>query len=419
MSIKQQTPKIRFTGFSEGWVERELGEIAQFSKGSGYSKADLRVEGSPIILYGRLYTKYQTVIDKVDTFVDEKINSIKSQGNEIIVPASGETAEDIARASAVTQKDIILGGDLNIVRLNDSYSPTFIALKISYGNSKLELAKKAQGKSVVHVRNSDLQSLLLNLPSLQEQTAIGNLFQNIDQTIALQRRKHEQTQTLKKSLLSKMFPKKGQKQPEIRLKGFSGNWVESKFFDNIESIIDFRGRTPKKIGLEWSEKGYLALSALNVKNGYIDFNLDKHFGNEELYQKWMGGKELVAGQVLFTTEAPMGNVAQVPDNKGYILSQRTIAFNIRKDLLTDDFLAILLKSPVTFSMLESMSSGGTAKGVSQKSLANLQVVTPQQLEEQTAIGQFFKQLDDTLSLQAKQLKTLENLKQALLAKMFV
>ena len=73
MISKQQAPQIRFIGFSDDWVQRELGHIAQFSKGSGYSKADLRVEGSPIILYGRLYTKYQTVIDKVDTFVDEKV----------------------------------------------------------------------------------------------------------------------------------------------------------------------------------------------------------------------------------------------------------------------------------------------------------------------------------------------------------
>lgn len=69
--------------------------------------------------------------------------------------------------------------------------------------------------------------------------------------------------------------------------------------------------------MDWSESGYLALSALNVKDGYIDFSQDVHYGNQELYDKWMSGKELHRGQVLFTTEAPMGNVAQVPDNKGY------------------------------------------------------------------------------------------------------
>ena len=110
------------------------------------------------------------------------------------------------------------------------------------------------------------------------------------------------------------------KKPEIRFKGFSEEWEERKLLDNIEKIIDFRGRTPKKLGLDWSETGYLALSALNVKNGYIDPLVDAHYGNQELYDKWMKGNELHKNQVLFTTEAPMGNVAQIPDEKQYILS---------------------------------------------------------------------------------------------------
>ncbi len=206
--------------------------------------------------------------------------------------------------------------------------------------------------------------------------------------------------------------------PKIRFKGFSEDWSNLQFFETLDSIIDFRGRTPKKIGLEWSKKGYVALSALNVKNGYIDFSLDNHFGDEELYQKWMGGKELVAGQVLFTTEAPMGNVAQVPDNQGYILSQRTIAFNVKSSVIKNDFLAVLLKSPATFNRLESMTSGGTAKGVSQKSMAKLEVDIPSNLQEQTVIGNLFQNVDQTISLQRRKHKQMQTLKQSLLAKMF-
>ena len=89
-------------------------DIADYSKGNGYSKSDLTENGTPIILYGRLYTKYQFAIDEVDTFATPKDGSIYSQGNEVIIPASGETAEDIARASAVEKSGILLGGDLNI-----------------------------------------------------------------------------------------------------------------------------------------------------------------------------------------------------------------------------------------------------------------------------------------------------------------
>lgn len=209
-----------------------------------------------------------------------------------------------------------------------------------------------------------------------------------------------------------------QQTPQIRFTGFSENWSNLQFFETLDSIVDFRGRTPKKIGLEWCDKGYVALSALNVKNGYIDFSLDNHFGDEELYQKWMGGKELVTGQVLFTTEAPMGNVAQVPDNKGYILSQRTIAFNAKSTVIKNDFLAVLLRSPATFNRLDSMTSGGTAKGVSQKSMAKLEVDIPSDLQEQTAIGNFFQNIDQTIALQRRKYEQTQTLKKSLLSKMF-
>ena len=96
------------------WEQRKLGELVQFSKGAGYSKGDLKESGTPIILYGRLYTKYETVIADVDTFADAKNGSVYSRGGEVIVPASGETAEDISIASVVEKQGILLGGDLNM-----------------------------------------------------------------------------------------------------------------------------------------------------------------------------------------------------------------------------------------------------------------------------------------------------------------
>ena len=150
--------------------------------------------------------------------------------------------------------------------------------------------------------------------------------------------------------------------------------------------------------MDWSENGYLALSALNVKDGYIDFTQDVHYGNQKLYDKWMSGNELHKGQVLFTTEAPMGNVAQVPDNKRYILSQRTIAFSVTSNLITENFLAIILRSPNVVSTLTALSSGGTAKGVSQKSLSTVEITIPADLEEQERLASTFLKLDNLITL---------------------
>ncbi|HFH9839840.1 TPA: restriction endonuclease subunit S [Streptococcus suis] len=204
----ERVPKRRFPGFTDDWELRKLGEVANFSKGNGYSKKDLVEEGSPIILYGRLYTRYETVISEIDTFVldeENRSNTVFSEGGEVLVPASGESALDIARASVVSEKGIVLGGDLNIIRLISEISPIFLALTISNGKTQKELSKRAQGKSVVHLHNSDLKEVEFMVPSLPEQKAIGTFFSTLDQQITLHQRKLEKLKNLKKALLNELF----------------------------------------------------------------------------------------------------------------------------------------------------------------------------------------------------------------------
>jgi len=198
-------PEVRFPGFTDAWEQRRLGELAEFSKGSGYTKNDLTEGGSPIVLYGRLYTKYETVINDVDTFVEMKENSVVSEGNEVVVPASGETAEDISRASVIGKSGLILGGDLNIIKSNQEIEPIFLALTISNGTQQKEMSKCAQGKSVVHLHNSDLKQVNLLYPKLEEQQRIGKLFVEIDHLITIHQRKLKHLQEQKKALLQQMF----------------------------------------------------------------------------------------------------------------------------------------------------------------------------------------------------------------------
>lgn len=178
-------PEIRFEGFADDWEQRKLNDVAKFSKGNGYSKGDLIEAGTPIILYGRLYTKYETTISDVDTFVVAKDGSVYSKGGEVIVPASGETAEDIARAATVDKPGILLGGDLNVVMPNEEINSAFLAISISNGSSQRELAKKAQGKSVVHIHNEEIRNLVVPFPTKAEQNKIVDYFANLDSLITL------------------------------------------------------------------------------------------------------------------------------------------------------------------------------------------------------------------------------------------
>ena len=203
----QTVPEIRLDGFEGEWEVQTLKELASFSKGNGYTKNDLVNFGKEIILYGRLYTNYQTVISKVNTFVTTvKANTVISKGGEVIVPSSGESAEDISRASVVEKSGIILGGDLNIIYPDrNKVNSIFLALTISNGSQQKELIKREQGKSVVHLRNNDLEKVVLNYPSIEEQQAISSYFSNFDNLINSHQEKISQLETLKKKLLQDMF----------------------------------------------------------------------------------------------------------------------------------------------------------------------------------------------------------------------
>ena len=203
----QTVPEIRLGGFEGKWEVQTLKELASFSKGNGYTKNDLVNSGKEIILYGRLYTNYQTVISQVNTFVTTvKANAVISKGGEVIVPASGESAEDISRASVVEKSGVILGGDLNIIYPDENkVDSIFLALTISNGSQQKELIKRAQGKSVVHLRNNDLEKVILHYPSMAEQRAIGSYFSNLDNLINSHQEKISQLETLKKKLLQDMF----------------------------------------------------------------------------------------------------------------------------------------------------------------------------------------------------------------------
>ena len=203
----EKVPEIRFQGFEGDWEQRKLDDVAQFSKGNGYSKGDLVESGTPIILYGRLYTKYEILISDVDTFVEARDGSVYSKGGEVIVPASGETAEDIARAATVENAGVLLGGDLNVITPNEDINSEFLALSISNGASQRELAKKAQGKSVVHIHNEEIKNLVIPFPSIGEQEKIAKHFSNLDNLITLHQHKSAELQEIKNYMLQNMFPK--------------------------------------------------------------------------------------------------------------------------------------------------------------------------------------------------------------------
>ena len=236
----EKNPEIRFEGFTDAWEQRKLDTVAKFSKGSGYSKGDLIETGTPIILYGRLYTKYETSISDVDTYVEAKEGSVYSKGGEVIVPASGETAEDIARAATVDKSGILLGGDLNVVMPNEDINSAFLAISISNGNSQRELAKKAQGKSVVHIHNEEIRNLIVPFPIKAEQNRIVDYFSTLDHLITLHQRKCCELKKLKQYMENHMFVNQSTKCDRNIATNHKKLQERTKEMGELESVIEQR-----------------------------------------------------------------------------------------------------------------------------------------------------------------------------------
>ena len=360
------------------WEQRKVGDIAEFSKGVGYSKGDLRETGTPIILYGRLYTNYQFFLSEIYTFATPKDGSVYSKGNEVIIPASGETAEDIARASAVEKSGILLGGDLNVLRPFKFINPLFLSLTISNGEPHKNLAKRAQGKSVVHIHNSDIQDVSILFPSRLEQDRIVSVFRKLDNLITLHQRKLDRLKNIKKSMLDKMFPKDGEVVPEIRFKGFTDAWEQRKLGEICQVTM---GQSPD--GTTYSEVplGYILVQGnADLNNGWV------------CPRTWTTQKTKTAekGDLILSVRAPAGAVGKTSYN---VVIGRGVA-----GIKGNEFIYQSLIKMDLGGYWRTIAAGSTFESINSDAVNNAKLMVPQDIEEQNIVGGYLYLFDKLITL---------------------
>ena len=408
MQDNEKKPALRFKGFTDPWEQRKLGEIAVFSKGVGYSKNDLCEEGTPIILYGRLYTKYETCIFDVDTFVKEKAGGVYSKGGEVIVPASGETAEDISIASVVVKPGILLGGDLNIVSPTAEYDSAFLALTISSGATHKYLSSLAQGKSVVHLHNADIQSVSAKFPTKREQEKIHLLFGKIDTLITLHQRKYEKLVNIKKSMLDKMFPKNGASVPEIRFKGFTDLWEQRKVG---ELLTERNEQAP--MSDEYPLMAFIANEGVAPKGERYDRSALVNDTASKLYKKTKFGDFIYSSNNLETGSIGLNKYGKASISPVYSIFKPTgIADSdfLGRRLIRKDFINEMVKwrQGVIYGQWR----------IHESDFIKIEVTVPT-VEEQYKLGLLLDNLDTLITLHQRKLEKLQNIKKSCLEKMFV
>ncbi|MCW8779776.1 restriction endonuclease subunit S [Latilactobacillus curvatus] len=404
-------PQLRFKGFTDPWEERKLGELATFSKGKGYSKGDLVPDGHPIILYGRLYTKYETNIKSVDdTFVVDNADSVKSELGDVIVPGSGETAEDISRASNIEVAGIILGGDLNVVKPSkEMLDSSFLAITISNGSQQKELTRRAQGKSVVHLHNSDLQTVQVRYPSLKEQRKISQTFSSLDNLVAVTQRKLAKLKELKQGYLQKLFPRNGSKFPQLRFAGFADAWEDRK----LGTIYDFgKGKgLPLESFIYSSNNPAIAYGHLYTKYSEVISEVFWSSNDNGVLSKdndlLFPGSSTVPNGTAQANAITLNNVKLGGD---IIIGRPKEGVGV-----LSTFMSYQINSQR--QKLFPIIVGTTITHMYGKDISKLNFFITD-YSEQEKIASFFKQLDATITLHQRKLEKLQELKKGYLQKIF-
>ena len=346
---KLNVPNLRFPEFQGEWKEERMADIADLYKGTGISKDQLSVDGEPCILYGELYTKYKSeTIKKVisKTSIDNA-KLVRSKANDVIIPCSGETAEDIATARCVLKDNILLGGDLNIIRLR-GHDGSFISYQLN-GKRKYDIAKVAQGVSVVHLYCEHLKGVKTINPCLDEQKKIAGLLALLDERIATQNKIIEDLKKLKSAIVEKVFCSPNQEYPMCRIEGFEHALSTYK-------MSDFSSRIASK------NKDSKCSLVLTIAAQYGLVNQESFFNKSVASDNLTGYYLLHKGEFAYNRSYSAGYdwgaVKRLDNYDEGVLSTLYICFKINETIVDSDYLAYYFESSKWHKGLSDIAGEG-------------------------------------------------------------
>ena len=383
---------MRFPEFTEPWETSTLQGIAEFSKGAGISKEQRSETGWPCILYGELYTTYSNeVIEDVVSRTDlDPTDLVKSQSNDVIIPSSGETAEDIATARCVFDDNVLLGGDLNIIRLNEPHDGRFMSYQLN-GIRKYDIARIAQGVSVVHLYSNELKKLSVSLPQSVEQKRIADFIGLLDRRIAVQSKLIEDLQQLKSALVERLYC---QPIPNSRIGDLVDQVSKRNRGDNDYSVLSVNNR----LGfIEQSEQFEDRVVASDDTSNYKVVSRDDFAYNP--------------------ARVNVGSIARLTSFESGIVSPMYICFHTKKQLFPQ-YLEHFFDTRYFHDEMQKRLEGSVRLCLSWEGLCNIPIAVPP-IDQQEKVGKRISRLADKISLEERHLDLLKTQKQYLLQAMFI
>ena len=366
-------------------------------KGTGISKDQLSDDGEPCILYGELYTKYksETIGEVISKTNIDNTKLVRSKANDVIIPCSGETAEDIATARCVLNGNILLGGDLNIIRLH-GYDGAFMSYQLN-GRRKYDIAKVAQGVSVVHLYGEHLKGVKTINPCLEEQKEIAKLLSLLDERIATQNKIIEDLKKLKSAIID-----------------YAINSLDTDFakFGSLYEMAG-EGGTPTTSNASFYDNGKIPFIKIDdLKQKYLTENKD--FITELGLQKssaWL----VPTHSILFSNGATIGEISITTYP---VCTKQGILGIVPKQNIDVEFLYYFMSSSYFKKAVSRIVTEGTMKTAYLKDINNILCPIPTK-EKQQEIAKMPSTLNSKIDFEQSILKLFCSQKQYLLRQMFI
>ena len=405
-----ENPKIRFKGFTKDWEQRKLGDMGSTYTGlSGKTKEDFGHGDAKFITYMNVFSNPVANLDMTESVeIDSKQNCVKA--GDVFFTTSSETPEEVGMSSVMPENadNIYLNSFCFGYRPTEKFDLNYLAYVLRTESFRKEMTFLAQGISRYNISKNKVMEVEIPIPSLDEQSRVGQYFKNLDTLITLHQRKCEQTKNLKKYMLQKMFPQNGAKVPEIRFNGFTHDWEQRKLGDVFEQTSNLVNPKEDEIEL-WS---------LTVEDGLT--KKSDRYNREFLVKKDDNFKEVRPGDIVYN---PMNMTLGAVGYNGMAKSVAVSGYYttmVAKENYDTYYINTWLKSPLAIRLYRTYATGSLIEKqrVQFPTLSIIPVTFPK-YEEQTKIGSYFHSLDNLITLHQRKCDELKKMKKYMLQNMFI
>ena len=424
MAQKKNSPALRFEGFTEDWEEKKFDKVFRNIRNNSLSRDNLNYKSgiAKNVHYGDILVKFGEILDVqkhqlpyvTDDQIAEDLKSSQLINGDIVL---ADAAEDEIVGKCVEiqniDKEVVLSGLHTIaVRPTQEFAPKYLGYYMNSISYHDQLVRLMQGTKVLSISKTVIQDTNVRYPSDRtEQSKISEYITEIDELLNKHKKKHDRLVTLKKSMLEKMFPKEGQSVPEIRFKGFEGEWDEKRL-GGLCSIIT-KGTTP----LDKSKKGSVSFIKIeNIDSISGSINITSKITLEE-HENYLQRSQLQIGDILFSIAGTLGRIAIIEEKVLPANTNQALAI-IRLTTANIGYISVYLKSQAIKDFIKRSPTIGAQPNLSLEQMNNIIIPLPC-VSEQAKVFSYFQNLDTLITKHKKQLEKLSNFKKSLSEKMFV